>query len=51
MIQLLEQKGYIGYYYIQNFINDTPTIGKLPFSTNNLEIENLSTKKIKVEIR
>lgn len=51
MIQFLEQKGYIGYYYIQNFINNTPTIENLPFSTNISEIENLSTKKIKVEVR
>jgi len=51
MILYLEQKGYIGYYYIQNFINDTSTIGNLNYSTKITEFENLSTKRIKVVIR
>lgn len=51
MIQFLERKGYIGYFYIQNFINNTQTISKLNYSSNLTEIKNLSTKKIKVEIR
>nr|WP_211196225.1 anaerobic ribonucleoside-triphosphate reductase activating protein [Flavobacterium sp. H122] len=51
MILFLEQKGYIGYYYIQNFINNTPTIGNLNYSTKLTEIENLSTKRIKAVLR
>lgn len=51
MIQFLEQKGYIGYYYFQNYVNNKETIGNLNYSTKIFEIENLGTKNIKIEIR
>ena len=51
MINYLENTGYTGNYYIQHFVNGTPTIQKLEHSFKELENENLSTEKIKVCFR
>lgn len=51
MISYLENMGYSGNYYIQNFVNGVPTIEKLNHSFKELEKEKLSTQKIKVHFR
>ncbi len=51
MINYIEDKGYIGYYYIQNFVNETSTIANLNPSSKIMEINNLSTNKVKVVVR
>jgi pyruvate formate lyase activating enzyme len=51
MISYLEKIGYVGNYYIQNFVNGAPTIEKLGHSFKELEKEKLSTEKIKVLFR
>jgi pyruvate formate lyase activating enzyme len=51
MIDYLEKMNYRGDYYIQFFVNDVPTLGKLGYSFRKLEQENLSTAKIKVHFR
>jgi pyruvate formate lyase activating enzyme len=51
MISYLENNGYTGDYFIQHFVNGTPTIEKLGHSFKKLENENLSTQKIKVHFR
>jgi pyruvate formate lyase activating enzyme len=51
MISYLEKIGYVGNYYIQHFVNGAPTIEKLGHSFKDLENENLSTEKIKVNFR
>jgi pyruvate formate lyase activating enzyme len=51
MISYLEKSGYTGNYYIQHFVNGSPTIEKLGHSFKELESENLSTEKIKVHFR
>jgi pyruvate formate lyase activating enzyme len=51
MISYLENAGYTGNYYLQHFINNVTTIGKLGHSSKELENENLSTEKIKVCFR
>jgi len=51
MITYIEDKGYIGYYYIQNFVNETSTISNLKRSSKVMDINNLSTNKIKVVVR
>jgi pyruvate formate lyase activating enzyme len=51
MISYLESIGYTGNYYIQHFVNGATTIEKLGHSFKELENENLSTDKIKVQFR
>jgi pyruvate formate lyase activating enzyme len=51
MISYLENIGYTGNYYIQHFVNGATTIEKLGHSFKELENENLSTEKIKVQFR
>lgn len=51
MINYIEDKGYIGYYYIQNFVNETSTIANLNPSSKVTDISNLSTNRIKVVVR
>lgn len=51
MISFLQNSGYTGNYYIQNFLNGVQTLEKLGYSFKELENENLSTDKIKVHFR
>lgn len=51
MIAYLENKKYSGTYYIQHFVNDVKTLGKLGHSFRELDSQKLSTSKIKVCIR
>jgi pyruvate formate lyase activating enzyme len=51
MISYLENNGYTGDYFIQHFVNGTPTIETLGHSFKELENKNLSTQKIKVHFR
>jgi pyruvate formate lyase activating enzyme len=51
MISYLENIGYEGNYYLQHFVNGSPTIEKLGHSNKELENEKLSTQKIKVHFR
>lgn len=51
MIRFLEQKGYQGNYYLQYFVNDTPTIEKMGYSYREIDAEELSIATIKVVIR
>ncbi len=48
MVSFLEKRGYKGYYYLQDFINDVPTIGKMGPSESLGDVKKLSTSKIKV---
>lgn len=51
MISFLEKKEYRGVYYIQNFINNTPTISNMPGSAP-LELDRvLASRTIKIEVR
>ena len=51
MVTYLKTQRYKGNYYLQYFINGVPTLGKLGYSSQNLEAEKLSTKTIQVQIR
>lgn len=51
MRNYLDNKTYKGQYYIQQFINNVPTLGQLKNSDNRLNSENYSTSKIKVIFR
>lgn len=51
MIDYLFLKGYRGKYFIQQFINDTPTIGHMGFSSNKLKEEDFISSKLEVVLR
>ncbi len=51
MIVYLEKKNYTGNYYIQHFVNDIKTLGKLGHSFRELDSQKLSTSKINVHFR
>jgi len=51
MIVYLEKKNYTGNYYIQHFVNDVKTLGKLGHSFRELDSQKLSTPKINVHFR
>ncbi|GEL09619.1 pyruvate formate lyase activating enzyme [Flavobacterium glycines] len=51
MIVYLEKKNYTGNYYIQHFVNDIKTLGKLGHSFRELDSKKLSTPKINVHFR
>ncbi|MEL1239731.1 anaerobic ribonucleoside-triphosphate reductase activating protein [Flavobacterium flavipallidum] len=51
MIVYLEKKNYTGNYYIQHFVNDVKTLGKLEHSFRELDSQKLSTPKINVHFR
>lgn len=51
MISYLEQKGYRGTYYIQHFVNDTPTLDRLANAGPYPDFLELSTPLIKVQLR
>lgn len=51
MIDYLILKGYTGKYYIQQFINDTPTIGNMGFSLNTLKQADFNSCKLEVVLR
>ena len=51
IIHYLEQHNYRGNYYIQHFMNGATTLGKLGYSTREVEHINLSTANIKVHFR
>lgn len=51
MIAFLIKKGYQGSYFLQQFVNNTPTIGNLGYSRNSLQQSDFSDSKIKVFVR
>ncbi len=51
MALFLEQSGYTGNYYVQHFVNDTPTLGDLPHSRKILTAEDFSSSGIPVIFR
>jgi len=51
MVNHLEKLGYQGNYYIQPFLNNTPTLSPLPKSNPLYNISELSTSRIKVILR
>lgn len=51
MIQFLEVKGYKGKFYLQQFINNTPTIGSMGYSKNSLQTSDFSSSTIDVVLR
>ena len=51
MIVYLEKKNYTGNYYIQHFVNDVKTLGKLGHSFRKFDSQKLSTPKINVHFR
>ncbi|MBD1422117.1 anaerobic ribonucleoside-triphosphate reductase activating protein [Sphingobacterium chuzhouense] len=51
MVTYLEQQGYEGKYFIQYFMNGVQTLSPLPYNNHSLDPIQLSTAKIRVEIR
>jgi len=51
MAAFLEQSGYLGNYYVQHFVNDTPTLGDLPSSRKILTPEDFTSSGIPVIFR
>ena len=51
MVNYLEVIGYKGKYYVQNFVNDTPTLSALSPSLKNLEAEDFYSSTIQVIFR
>ena len=51
MISFLEDSGYTGNYYIQNFVNDTKTLGNLSRSQRILTAEDFASSGIQVIFR
>lgn len=51
MIFFLENKNYVGNYYIQYFKNNVETLSKLERSDNRIDCEKLSTQTIKIILR
>lgn len=51
MIAFLEGSGYAGDYFIQHFVNDTPTLGNLPRSQKILSADDVSSSSIRVIFR
>ncbi len=51
MVGYLQNVGYNGNYFVQNFVNDTPTLGNLGRSTRILNPEDFSTSGIQVIFR
>ena len=51
MIIFLENKNYVGNYYIQYFKNDVETLSKLERSNNRMDYQKLSTPIIKIILR
>ncbi|MBK8482886.1 MAG: anaerobic ribonucleoside-triphosphate reductase activating protein [Saprospiraceae bacterium] len=51
MLQYLETKKYGGTYYIQNFLNDTPTLAAIENDYQKIKPDDLSSNSIKIIIR
>jgi pyruvate formate lyase activating enzyme len=51
MVLFLEDSGYAGNYYIQHFVNDTPTLGNLGRSQKILTAEDFTASGIQVIFR
>lgn len=51
MLQYLETKKYAGTYYIQNFLNDTPTLAAIENDYQKIKPDDLSSNSIKIIIR
>lgn len=51
MAEWLEGKGYRGTYFLQNFLNDTPTLGKVGNSSEKIRKEAVQTKRLEVMVR
>ena len=51
MVAFLEEKKYIGNYYVQYFKNNVETLSELDYSSNQLDYEELSTPAIKIVVR
>jgi pyruvate formate lyase activating enzyme len=51
MVLYLEEKKYVGNYYIQYFRNDVETLSKLERSNNRIDCEKLSTNTIQIVLR
>jgi pyruvate formate lyase activating enzyme len=51
MIHYLSEKGYKGKLYLQQFRNNTPTIGNLGYSKNSIQQSDFNTSSIEVLMR
>jgi pyruvate formate lyase activating enzyme len=51
MVSYLEEKKYIGNYYMQYFRNDVKTLSKLDRSSNSIDCQKLSTNNIQIILR
>ncbi len=51
MMAYLKKKNYKGIYYVQNFLNDTPTLENLEYDYQKLTLEDINSNALEVVIR
>ncbi|WMJ73177.1 anaerobic ribonucleoside-triphosphate reductase activating protein [Cytophagaceae bacterium ABcell3] len=51
MLSYLEGKNYQGEWFLQNFVNNTPTLGNLPNSYKKIKPFDIPSQKIKIIVR